>query len=261
MVNPTKPEHLSGKRQPEADEVTSYDFLKKRLYDKPQLYERSFQRIKPHLPLLGGFGSLKDLKTYLRTQPDRSFQRTLKTDLKDLDKQHPELFGAIVEVLMFVLWDKLVEDYGTEERFADAYWDLICELKPDELTAKSLPGPEPGYEPTVPPAVPEANKGIPAIPHKCGMSCDSISGGISTDWNYMGSNVLSKAVEKGALTQPEAEAVMERAVYDRSFTYIGKAMGIPPEEAFNLYEQAMPKLRKWAEHAVLVMPGGYIICD
>lgn len=240
MVNPTKPKHLSGKRQPEADEVTSYDFLKKRLYDKPQLYERSFQQIKPHLPLLSGFGSLKDLKTYLRTQPDRSFQRTLKTDLKDLNKQHPELFGAIVEVLMFVLWDKLAEDYGTEERFADAYWDLICELKPAELTAKSLPGPEPGYEPAVPPAVPEENKHL---------------------WNYMGSRILRKAVAKGALTQPEAEAVMERAVYDRSFTYIGKAMSIPPEEALNLYEQAMPKLRQWAEQSVLVMPGGHIICD
>lgn len=80
-------------------------------------------------------------------------------------------------------------------------------------------------------------------------------------WNYMGSKILRKAVEKDALTQQEAEVVMEYVVYDRSFTYIGKALGILPEEALNVYEQAMPKLRKWAEHSVLVMPGGHIICD
>jgi DNA-directed RNA polymerase specialized sigma24 family protein len=77
----------------------------------------------------------------------------------------------------------------------------------------------------------------------------------------MGSRILATAVAKAALTQPEAEAVMERAVYERSFTYIGKVLGIPPEEALNLYEQAMPKLRKWAEQAVLVLPSGQIICD
>lgn len=96
------------------------------------------------------------------------------------------------------------------------------------------------YEAQTPPPVPEENKHL---------------------WNYMGSKVLRKAVAKGALTQPEAEVVMEHAVYDRSFTYIGKAMGILPEEALNLYEQAMPKLRKWAEHSVLVMPDKHIICD
>ncbi|MFH1226981.1 MAG: hypothetical protein V1701_03630 [Planctomycetota bacterium] len=92
----------------------------------------------------------------------------------------------------------------------------------------------------VPPVVPPENSGL---------------------WNYMGSKILRKAVEKGALTQSEAEVVMEYAVYDRSLTYIGKVLGILPEEALNLFEQAMPKLRKWAEHSVLVMPDKHIICD
>ena len=101
-----------------------------------------------------------------------------------------------------------------------------------------MPVPEP--EPAFPPVVPEANKDL---------------------WNYMGSKILRKAMEKNALTKQEAEVIMEHVVYGRSFNYIGKVLGLLPEEVFNLYEQAMPKLRKWGRETILVFPDGTIICD
>jgi len=95
-------------------------------------------------------------------------------------------------------------------------------------------------EPVVPPTVPPENKDL---------------------WNYMSSKILTKAVAKNALTQEEAEVIMEYVVYGRSFRYIGRVLAISPEEAFDLYEQAMPKFRQWGKETVFVLEGGGIICD
>lgn len=110
----------------------------------------------------------------------------------------------------------------------------------EEIIRAGVAMPAPEREPDFPPVVPPENKDL---------------------WNYMGSKILSKAVEKNALTRQEAEVIMEYVVYGRSFNYIGKVLGLLPEEVFNLYEQAMPKLRKWGRETILVLPDGHIICD
>jgi len=250
------------KEEKMADEQTSYEFLKTNLYDQPQLYEESFRKVREHLDSLKDFESMAQLRDFARTQ-DKAVREGLKTNLMGLDQIHNELRPAIVEVLMFVLWDELVTRYGTDEEFSECYWDLIQELehrRPARRFAMAgggaenaeitHPSPlliegtelaiESNYEPDTPPPVPEENKDL---------------------WNYMGSKILRKAVEKNALTQQEAEVIMEYEVYNRSFNYIGKVLGLSQGEVFNLYEQAMPKLRRWGRKTILVFPDGAIICD
>jgi len=80
-------------------------------------------------------------------------------------------------------------------------------------------------------------------------------------WNYMGSRILTNAVEKGIISQIEAEVVMENAVYYRSWIFISMELGITPKIAVNLYNGAIPKLRKWIRASVIIMPKGKVICD
>lgn len=107
----------------------SYEFLKEHLYDKPHLYERSFRKIRPLVTMLKCFEGLAHLLEHLKSDYDKSFRSVLKADLKEVAGKYPHLFPQVVEVLMFVLWDNLVEKYGRGERFSESYWDLICELK------------------------------------------------------------------------------------------------------------------------------------
>jgi len=106
--------------QKRPDELTSWEYLKIHLYDKPHLYETSFQKIRPFV---------KGLKKF------RTLAKWLKggkpgwTKVKKLDRLHPELRPEIVEILMFALWEDLTEVYGMGDGFADSYWELIMELE------------------------------------------------------------------------------------------------------------------------------------
>lgn len=79
--------------------------------------------------------------------------------------------------------------------------------------------------------------------------------------NYMGSDILTKAVKKEVISEIEAEVVMENAVYERSFVYISIELHITPTIAERLYNGAIPKLRKWIDREVIIMPKGRIITD
>lgn len=85
-----------------------------------------------------------------------------------------------------------------------------------------MPAPEP--EPAFPPVVPPENKEL---------------------WNYMGSPLLLDAVEDKAVSQIEAEVVMEIASYRRSVNYTALAVGISPERVIELYQNGIIKLRRW----------------
>ncbi|MFH1231034.1 MAG: hypothetical protein V1709_06000 [Planctomycetota bacterium] len=138
------------------DEYTSYEYMKEQLYDKPHLYEKSFQTIRPYVLNLQNFESLKHLISFTsafgETSPSRPDGRgspeaaggqsrnkkirlRLKSDLITMDKTHRWLRPEIVEILMFILWDDLVENYGTGERFSESYWDLINEMEPQPQIA------------------------------------------------------------------------------------------------------------------------------
>ncbi len=62
-------------------------------------------------------------------------------------------------------------------------------------------------------------------------------------WNWMGSNILTKAVQNGVVTEMEAEAVMEQAVYERDFWFIARELAITPDQAYGLYQAAIPCVR------------------
>ncbi|MBI4835157.1 MAG: hypothetical protein HY811_10155 [Planctomycetes bacterium] len=79
--------------------------------------------------------------------------------------------------------------------------------------------------------------------------------------NYIGSRILAKAVEKGIISEIEAEIVVKNACYERSFIYISLELSMPTKVAERLYNGAIPKLRKWLHKEVIIMPRGKIICD
>ena len=79
--------------------------------------------------------------------------------------------------------------------------------------------------------------------------------------NWMGSRILTQAVEKGIVSKMEAEVVIESAVYDRSFSFIAKELGIKLVDAIELYQQAILKLRRWIDTSVIVFPRGRIVVD
>ena len=94
-----------------------------------------------------------------------------------------------------------------------------------------VPEPEPAFPPVVPPrnnrdsaAASQANKDL---------------------WNYMGSPLLLEAVEDKAVSQIEAEVVMEIASYRRSVNYTVLAVGVSPERVLELYVSGILKLRRW----------------
>ncbi|MBI4713017.1 MAG: hypothetical protein HY762_06940 [Planctomycetes bacterium] len=84
---------------------------------------------------------------------------------------------------------------------------------------------------------------------------------MSNLWNYMGSRILTQAVAKGIVSEMEAEVVMEYAVYDRSWHYIAIESDIPPCVAIKLYDEAIIKLRRWIDTAVIILPKGRIVSD
>jgi hypothetical protein len=84
---------------------------------------------------------------------------------------------------------------------------------------------------------------------------------MSKIWNYMGSPILAKAVEKGVISEIEAEVVIENAVYERSYDCIFYELGITKRIAKRLYREAIPKLRKWIRASVIILEKGRIICD
>jgi hypothetical protein len=249
-------ERLSGARPKKSylKNEESYEFLKEHLYNKPGLYKRSFQVVRDYSPLLRNFASLRHLldftlavggttyrpgivgcKSYFQqpnyVQLHRRCISEIKMELVNLARTHQWLFPRVTEILLFVLWDDLVDKYGKGERFSQGYLDLILEISPDEQSA---------VESAVVPAVPQANKDL---------------------WNYMGSNILSAAVSQGVISQLEAEVVMEVVVYDRDWFDIQEILGVATGEAFYLYETGLTKLGKWAKRNVLVLASGQIICD
>lgn len=80
-------------------------------------------------------------------------------------------------------------------------------------------------------------------------------------WNWMGSPILTKAVEKNIISEIEAEVLMENAVYERSWNFISMELEMTTKIAVNLYNGAIPKLRKWIRTSVIIMPKGKVICD
>jgi hypothetical protein len=77
----------------------------------------------------------------------------------------------------------------------------------------------------------------------------------------MGSPILAKAVEKGVISEIEAEVVMENACYGRSFIYISLELNMPIKVAKKLYAGAIPKLRLWLWSDAIILTKGKIICD
>jgi hypothetical protein len=116
------------------DEVTSYEFLKEHLYDRPHSdrYENSFRELRPYLFKFRVFDSLAVMLDFLKNQPPETRQ-LFKPDLFNLDKSKPWLRPAIVEMLMFILWDDLVLKYGRDEGFAEGYWDLMMALEDNRI--------------------------------------------------------------------------------------------------------------------------------
>lgn len=228
----------------------SYEFLKKELYDKPGLYERSFRALQDYSPLMKNFPSLKRLLDFVRGHRRRI--REIKKELVGLARTHQWLRPQVMEILLFVLWDDLRDKYGEGEGFSDGYYDLIAETITTDYTdytdylsrgtrdTDGLDMEQPCSDDDTPPPVPENNKGI---------------------WNYMASKVLSEAVAKGIVSQLEAEVVMEKVVYERDFFDIQEILKVSAFEAFALYQSALSKLERWAKGNVLVLPDGEIICD
>src|SRR3989339_1791753 len=110
-----------------ADTVTSYEYMLEHLYSKPHLYENSFRKVKGYLMRFRAFESLQHLLEFLAEQARQNKLQTgqmrlvLKLDLFKLDKAQRWLRPEIVEMLLFILWDELVEKYGREEGFSEAY--------------------------------------------------------------------------------------------------------------------------------------------
>jgi hypothetical protein len=80
-------------------------------------------------------------------------------------------------------------------------------------------------------------------------------------WNWMGSPILANAVEKGVISEIEAEVVIENAVYERSYDCISYELGITKRITKRLYRKAIPKLRLWLWSDVIILTKGKIICD
>jgi hypothetical protein len=117
----------------------SYEFLKAHLCAKPNLYEPSFGFLKPYSIFLRSFDSLRHLlrfNTGLRCRRipslrrGASFRRKVKAELLNLGLARYDLRPAIIAVLMLVLWDDLVKQYGTGEEFSNSYWELMMEFEP-----------------------------------------------------------------------------------------------------------------------------------
>ena len=130
-----------------ADTVTSYEYMLEHLYSKPHLYENSFRKVKGYLMRFRAFESLEHLLEFLAEQARQNKLQTgqmrlvLKLDLFKLDKAQRWLRPEIVEMLLFILWDELVEKYGREEGFSEAYYDLMCELEDSHQgTLRTLTG-------------------------------------------------------------------------------------------------------------------------
>lgn len=207
----------------------SYAFLKAHLYDKPGLYEPGFRLVRDYSMLLRNFSSLSHLLDFVQTH--RSCLGEIKMELVNLGRSHQWLKPRVMEILLFVLWDDLLDTYGKSERFSQGYMDLMLEISP---ATTELAGADAQAQPLTP------TTGV---------------------WNYQASKILSKAVSQDVISQLEAEVVMEKVVYERDYFDIQKILGVSTFEAFALYETALIKLGKWAKHSVLVLPGGQIIVD
>ncbi len=63
--------------------------------------------------------------------------------------------------------------------------------------------------------------------------------------NYMGSRILAEAVRQNAVTETEADIVIDTAIYERSPVYLSRESGIPALEVIELYETGIKKLKAW----------------
>jgi len=106
----------------------SYEFLNKNLYTQPQLYEKSFEQVKPYANALQSFQTLEQMRDFCAGQ-SREYRLRLRTELTALAhlQKGQKLFPRVIEVMLFVTWVDLVEEYGTEECFNDGYNYLIQE--------------------------------------------------------------------------------------------------------------------------------------
>src|SRR3989339_113400 len=111
-----------------ADNYVSYEFLLEQLYNKPKLYEVGFRKVRGYVLVLQNFITLPHLLEFIGSRP-KDIRDRLKQHLITLSQTHKWLRPEIVELLMFILWDDLKEQYGTGERFSESYWDLIYELE------------------------------------------------------------------------------------------------------------------------------------
>jgi hypothetical protein len=111
------------------DTLTSYEFLKEQLYDRPQLSEASFRLIRPYLCILRSFGTLKHLLRFV-AENKPAIRQDITRDLRALARVYPFLKKQIIEVLMFVLWNEWMEKYGIGRQFSRGYWELMQEIEP-----------------------------------------------------------------------------------------------------------------------------------
>jgi hypothetical protein len=116
-------------RRKHADNYTGYEFLLEHLYNKPKLYEVGFRKVRGYVMVLQNFITLPHLLEFISARP-KDIRDRLKRHLITLSQTHKWLRPEIIEILMFVLWDDLKEQYGTGERFSESYWDLINEMEP-----------------------------------------------------------------------------------------------------------------------------------
>lgn len=115
------------------DKPNSYSFLKEQLYDRPEFYEAGFRVIRGYAVSFRNFADIRHLTAFAGAR-DESVRLRLKSDLAALDRLQPWLRPRIVEIMMFLLWEDLVRQYGTGETFSESYWDLMMELEDNFIT-------------------------------------------------------------------------------------------------------------------------------
>ncbi|MDI6788745.1 MAG: hypothetical protein QME51_10280, partial [Planctomycetota bacterium] len=63
--------------------------------------------------------------------------------------------------------------------------------------------------------------------------------------NYMASAILTEAIRQKAVTETEADIVIDTVVYKRSPWYLSRELGIPSAEVVKTYETSLGKLKRW----------------
>lgn len=63
--------------------------------------------------------------------------------------------------------------------------------------------------------------------------------------NYMGSRILAEAVRQKAVSEIEADVVIDSAVYERSPAYLAQESGLPALKVIGMYQSGIRKLKDW----------------